>query len=490
MLVAEWQQIFIKSFILQLVDYLFFANVTAGWTVATDQSSDIKSNDLQIAKLSGTSFSMNHQMGLAVVVLNSTTIYDSYTYTYTAYNNQGTPSTSGGNTWYASSAMSSTNKPYRYSNTKAYFIRKIGASGFDISATQSSNFSTYKQNKVYAWSASVPVVSASNSSTEVSVSYSGPPYLQATWNMPCFKAIITYTTPYAGKYAFKCWGADGGDGCSTYYYTSSGHRAATSAEWNNGSCRCWGGNGGYTYGILSSLAKSKTFYICVGGAGTNASDTHQTKLLAGGYNGGGQGSEWNNNNSFIHNGAGGGGATHIATASGLLSTLSKSAVLMVAGGGGGAGGHEAKDNGGAAGGTSGYRSSRPSSVWALGDGGTQSAGGGWTTPSGYVSSESGCATKGGFGYGGNHTGSGGGGGGGAGYYGGAGCRWNAGGGGSSYINGHSGCTQQNSTYIFTSTTMIDGANIASSAATNPSGSYGVYRSSLNGYTVIEYTFIP
>ena len=75
--------------------------------------------------------------------------YYNYTYTYASVSNQGSPTKTGGNTWYASRTITSTNKPFRYSDTKAYFLRKPGALGFTTSATQSNVFNTYKENKVY-----------------------------------------------------------------------------------------------------------------------------------------------------------------------------------------------------------------------------------------------------------------------------------------------------------------------------------------------------
>ena len=71
------------------------------------------------------------------------------------------------------------------------------------------------------------------------------------------------------------------------------------------------------------------------------------------------------------------------------------------------------------------------------------------------------------------------GGGGAGYYGGAGGFWGAGAGGSSYINGYSGCTQQNGTYVFTGSSMTVGSSV-SNKPTNDK----------NGYARITYTYIP
>ena len=440
-------------------------------------------------------------MGLAQIALNSTTIYDSYTYTYTSTTNPGTPTQSGGNTWYASSTHSGSNLPYRASNTEACYLRKPGAAAVTLTATQSNVFNTYKSTKRFAWSATAPVVSTGGTYVSVAVSYSGPPYLQATWNIPCLSGIVAYTTPYAGKYEFKCWGANGGNGYSTYFYTGAemSYRMATATEQSNGSCYSYGGKGGYTYGTLSSLTKNITFYICVGGGGTSTR-TARTNLhpaadlirsISGGYNGGGNGAEYEkSSNEFCHYAGGGGGATHIATVTGLLKNLTKVQTLMVAGGGGGGGGHQQQETGGHAGGLAGSAGTAPGTYaqniggGGVAHGGTQNQGGGWTNGAGVSYDMSSEATAGIYGKGGDHITNAlhGGGGGGAGYYGGAGAYWNAGGGGSSYINGHSGCTQQNPTYVFTGTSMIAGANVASQAP-NPSGNN-------NGYARIAYTYIP
>jgi hypothetical protein len=470
----------------------------------TDQSalSTIKSRDLQVAKTasSGTpSFAMAHKMALVQINLNSTTIYDSYTYTYTSTTNQGTPTQSGGNTWYASETQSGSNKPYRASNTLAWYLKKPGAAAVTLTATQSNVFNTYKSTKRYGWSASAPVVSTGGTYVSVAVSYSGPPYLQATWNIPCLSGIVAYTTPYAGKYEFECWGANGGNGWSTFYYDSSlGYwRMATTAEQNNGYCWSYGGKGGYTCGTLSSVAQSRTFFVVVGGGGTSTRTARTNnypastlvRTIAGGYNGGGQGLELEKKyNQFCHYGAGGGGATHIATATGLLQNLTKAQTLMVAGGGGGGGGHSQGTTGGPGGNTTG---GTPTPIaqnnHETSQGGTQTAGGSWVlngTTTYYDATSH--ANPGSWGKGGDkkvvaEDTVGGGGGGGAGYYGGAAGEWSAGAGGSSYINGHSGCTQQNSTYIFTSTSMTQGNNVSN----KPSGT-----SNNNGYARIAYTYIP
>ena len=240
----------------------------------------------------------------------------------------------------------------------------------------------------------------------------------------------------AGTYTLQAWGADGGDnlgnGSSTYFQN--------------------GGKGGYSVGTYT-LANTTTVYVNVGGRGGNSISTLNS-TVAGGYNGGGYGSE--NTASGKSSGAGGGGATHIATATGVLSGLSgnQTSVLIVGGGGGGAGesnyastSTQYNSNGGYGGGSSGLQNVTSGYQGRQGQGGTQTAGGGGGDN---ASATAGVPLQGIFGAGGyNNTangntsagGSGAGGGGGGWYGGGAG--WvgatafqaGSGGGGSGYIGG-------------------------------------------------------
>ena len=94
--------------------------------------------------------------------------------------------------------------------------------------------------------------------------------------------------------------------------------------------------GGYASGYKLFDA-GQTIYITVGGAGTDFSGSTYPRTLAGGYNGGGNGSH----ESDRVGGGAGGGATHMAYVSGTLASIGYNSFvtagngLIVAGGGGG-----------------------------------------------------------------------------------------------------------------------------------------------------------
>lgn len=234
--------------------------------------------------------------------------------------------------------------------------------------------------------------------------------------------IQTLTAPATGTYKLEVWGAQGG-GVRSYDY---------------------GGNGGYSQGMVQLTAGQK-IYIVVGGKGATAQSAYIS--TPGGYNGGGKGHSEKQSSGRWPLGGGGGGATHIATASGLLSELSsnKESVLIVAGGGGGAAGRDGWNGdgsgagmqvrGGTGGGTTGGAGVGDSGRKGLG--GTQTAGG---------AANLGVATTAGtFGQGGSgdntYTQFSGGGGG---YYGGsAGYYTASAGGGSGYVGGVTDGTTEN-----------------------------------------------
>ncbi|MDR0591352.1 MAG: hypothetical protein LBG75_02265 [Candidatus Nomurabacteria bacterium] len=239
--------------------------------------------------------------------------------------------------------------------------------------------------------------------------------------------------PNGGKYQLEVWGAQGGN--TTY-----------------------GGKGGYSVGE-ATLIGGATLYMAVGGTGSVTTGTN----IPGGFNGGGI-QQSANNGTF----GSGGGATHISRADGLLSqTDVRNAILIVAGGGGGAGYNNVYGGagGGSTGGngaTSGYAS------YAIGQGGTQTAGGtisGTSTASNYGTATAGTAGQGGTGVGF----SGGGGGGGGGWFGGSGGLINSGGGGSGYVVG-----------------LLNAQTIAGSASMpNPAGGTMTGRAG-NGYIRIRW----
>ena len=112
----------------------------------------------------------------------------------------------------------------------------------------------------------------------------------------------TFTAPVSGIYRLEVWGAQGGNGPTSYI----------------------GGFGGYSSGEVS-LKEKDVIFINVGGMGEE---------FNGGYNGGGA----RENNNWMWRGGAGGGATSIANNSGLLKVLQNTLdnILIVSGGGGGA----------------------------------------------------------------------------------------------------------------------------------------------------------
>ncbi|MCR4581915.1 MAG: InlB B-repeat-containing protein [Bacilli bacterium] len=140
----------------------------------------------------------------------------------------------------------------------------------------------------------------------------------------------TFTTPCEGKYKIEVWGAQGGLGIQ-----------------DNNKNRGTAGYGGYASGEIT-LTENEVLFINVGGKGANGS---LTECAAGGYNGGGIGTNDSGgctNPSDDDAAGGGGGATHIATVPGLLAELvnSKESIIIVAGGGGGAAYNHAAGSGG------------------------------------------------------------------------------------------------------------------------------------------------
>ncbi len=264
-------------------------------------------------------------------------------------------------------------------------------------------------------------------------------------------AIQTFTANYTGYYQLEVWGASGG--IKVYAGT------------------IYDGYGGYSTGSVY-LTANQTIYITIGGQGNTT--TSPGTIVAGGYNGGGQGYSYTDSRG----GASGGGATHIATTTGLLSSLSsnQSNILIVAGGGGGAdqccaGYTKYAGNGG------GYLGTNGVYVSTYAYGGTQSAGG--------TGSFSGS-----FGQGANCTSNDCAGGGG-GFYGGAANIGGGGygGGGSSYIANslllsHDAVTKL--TYCYNCTTSSNPSTLTYSTTNHSSVAVTNYAKSGNGYAKIIY----
>ncbi len=223
-------------------------------------------------------------------------------------------------------------------------------------------------------------------------------------------AVQQVTLP-AGSYQIEMWGADGGGGFHTSLINNEG-------------------KGGYTKGILN-VTSSTTYYIYVGGKGTNASDIGAGAVYVGGWNGGGDSGANNYSTLTQYRAGGGGGGTDIRT---TQNTTYANRIMVASGGGGGV--YSTTYPGGNGGGTSGGNGGNTYN----GDGGTQSAGGTANGSTGNIAGTNGVLGVGGNG-GSSSTKSAGGGGGGGYYGGGGGATGNStssqggGGGGSSYFGG-------------------------------------------------------
>jgi len=237
--------------------------------------------------------------------------------------------------------------------------------------------------------------------------------------------MMEYTVPVGGRYLLEVWGAHG-----------SGVDYSASYGANYGG----GGDGGYAKGVVT-LSRGDILYLYAGGRGSSYKSIGEHP---GGFNGGGSimtGTE---------GGSCGGGASDVR-----VGTDSLYARLIVAGGGGGGGFTRTPNNlsnevgvvtGGDGGGLAGYDGTAPLDGWktyAIGLGGTQSAGGalnGGTNATSFTNGKGNngagayyYAMPGSFGKGGQGTGySAGGAGGGGGWYGGGGGCIVGGGGGSSW----------------------------------------------------------
>ena len=446
-----------------------FANVTAGWTVAADQRSDIKSNDLQIAKLSGTSFAMAHKMGLAILDMTTgKSVPTSVTWTF---NKSDGTYTESGNT---SSDAHTTIKPYHGFNTtlaSGYSVPLNAATNgtncyYVVKATSASTNTQVKfgcnttSTKEY-WT-DITISDIGYGLTKQTVVKSNRTFANLTAVFSCVGTGQTISLPWYGEYKMECWGARGGRDLDT-----------ETAQ------------GGYVSGVIS-LSKIDLF-VYVGHKGYDtAVESDRNKgyweaqklgvnwggLSTGGTQGGGStdirviGGNWNNNTSLANR-------------------------IIVAGGGGGTeNGNGTNCKGGAAGGLRGYASGGGHY-----EGASQSTGYGmglaeysWENMivfNSYYNNTDVSGTAYTWGGGGN------------GYYAGYSAHiQSGGGGGSSYISGHPGCASI-SGYTFSSTKMIDGNGKLWTTSTqttggsteqmpNPSGGYyssGVGHSS-DGYAKI------
>jgi len=226
-----------------------------------------------------------------------------------------------------------------------------------------------------------------------------------------YTGTVQSVTLAAGSYQIEMWGANGG----------GGYQSALIAN---------GGKGGYSKGTLN-VPVSTTYYIYVGGKGTDATGTGAGTVYSGGWNGGGDSGQNNYTIAASYRAGGGGGGTDIRT---TQNTTYADRIIVAGGGGGGV--YSTNYPGGNGGGTSGGNGGNP----YFGAGGTQTAGGAANGSAGNIAGTAGALGTGGNG--GTAATKSGGGGGGGGYYGGGGgatgnssSSQGGGGGGSSYIGG-------------------------------------------------------
>ena len=472
----------------------FLANVISGWTPATTQNTIalLKNQDLQIAKISGTSFTMAHKMGLAKIrLLKSLQNVTDVTNTTTKKIERTVAD--AGNLYATENMESGYPVPLHVESedvaneSKAYYY---------VVPTTTTTFRglTTDANR---WQNDIEVTLTASAFGDYSASRVGGVYSYTGDFQFCWSGLI-FEVPFDGKFQIECWGAQGGG-------TASNAR---------------GGYGGYTKGTIQ-LTKNTKLYIFVGNQ--PARNTENS------FNGGGQA-----NNTWYPTDDGGGATdirTYVASESSLTTWNDETSLnsrIMVAGAGGGCVPNASYlAFGGAAGGLTAYNGiaggGSPGAPYVP-TGGKQNGGGKGDCSPNYKGFD------GGFGYGGNGEGYNttkyGGGGGGSGFYGGGGGGnggWiNSGAGGSSFISGHAGCvaitsaTNRNpkttgsaldismhySGYYFLnngtySTVMIDGAGYvwgtskgSLTAMPNPSG--GNYGSGVGhqGNGRCKITYIP
>ena len=321
----------------------FFSNVISGWTVATTQNTValVKAQDLQVAKISGTSFAMIHKMGLAKITPTAKAVTQKITWTFTApqtahtsYTESKTSGTTGSVT---ASTSFNTATASRLCNSSGYWTIVKATGESTSTAVSLGTVNTVADN----WSQSVSGIGFGKYQNYNVTSSRTFQYFQADFPYNSSKTYYEITLPSCGSYKLEVYGAS----ASTNYGTP--------------------GIGGYTYGNYNVTSSGTKLYVCVGGAGTCGSYICSTPSNAG-YNGGGYGQ------------AGGGGATHIAqtlVSPGVLSAYSSSTnqanVLVVAGGAGNADlGYGGNGGGGNNNGENGVYNGA-----TYGTGGTQSSGG-------------------------------------------------------------------------------------------------------------------
>lgn len=254
-------------------------------------------------------------------------------------------------------------------------------------------------------------------------------------NCPYSGTYKTIALP-KGIYKFECWGAQGGyDGGGSSYF---------------------GGKGGYSVGTII-LSEQKTIYIYVGGKGAYNG-------TVGGFNGGGS---WTGSGTPA--GGTGGGASDIRIGQDSLYAR----IIVAGGGGGGCNWSSNYGTGGYGGGVTGGDGDSTTSSYPHGLGGTQTAGGSYSSGSqGSYKCSAGSFGQGGQGAGYNTYGGAGGGG----WYGGGGGCISAGAGGSGYVytlttasNYPQGCLLDSSMYLTDASIIAGNASMPSTSGSTEMG---------------------
>ena len=402
----------------------FFADKVSKWPVKADQSApsaaDLKAQDLQVAKgvvgsdASTLTFAMSHQMGLAVLNLETKNIVktrkfnnNNYTYYYPNLSGRATSisksdytDSSDKQNVMASNNFTGSNKPFKTSTANRYIQVVKPGTAYSYSAADQANSprSAWGSAKL-GKACSIKVSSAAGVQTKSITTDADFYYLARVYTYT--GRVESFTAPVNGKYKLECWGAQGGT-------LQSFHKP---------------GRGGYCMGY-HNMEQGELAFVCCGNCGAYGTYSYNNNL---GIN--------------LRYGVPGGGATHISINSGgELKNFSShpTDILLVAGGGGssdmtgdvsaGIGGH-----GGGVNGTTGSNSNE--SYNKNGTGASQSTGGitGTQYAAGYYNGSFGL---GGVGWNSNSDY---GAQGGAGYYGGGGCaQMGTSGGGSSYLGGVTG----------------------------------------------------
>ncbi len=135
--------------------------------------------------------------------------------------------------------------------------------------------------------------------------------------------IQTFTVPFSGLYKLEVRGARGG-----YAYDIG-----------------YGTYGKTAIGYIKLKKGEQLFVVCGGIGGTantpwsstdeDLANNQGTRIIKGGYNGGGNGQTRYDNNYLSARAGGGGGATHIARTSGLLADIPDDDIIIIASGGAG-----------------------------------------------------------------------------------------------------------------------------------------------------------